>query len=159
MKCTRCGAEETKVLESRLASEGRSVRRRRVCRNCDHRFTTYEKEEELEIHIKKKDGHVQPYQREKVLRSIQIACQKRNIRLEEIEFMIRQLEIKLQEMGERIVHSRKLGDLIMESLYSLDKVAYIRFASVYKDFKDPNEFYKTLQSIAKNDEKNTPQNH
>ncbi|MFK7823901.1 MAG: transcriptional regulator NrdR [Oligoflexales bacterium] len=147
MKCIRCGCDETKVLESRLTNDGRSVRRRRICRNCENRFTTYEKEEILEIYIKKKDGHVQPYQREKALRSIQIACQKRKIKIEEIEFMLRRVEAKLQEIGERIVPSRQLGELIMEGLYKLDLVAYVRFASVYKDFTDPNEFYSILKSI------------
>ena len=147
MKCLRCSSEETKVLESRLTNDGRSIRRRRMCRQCNYRFTTYEREETLEFHIKKKDGHVQPYQREKALRSIQIACQKRAIKIEEIEFMLRQIEGKLQEMGERIVTSRQLGDLIMEGLNHLDQVAYVRFASVYKDFKDPNEFLAILKSL------------
>ena len=147
MKCLRCGCDETKVLESRLANDGRSVRRRRTCRNCENRFTTYEKEESLEVYIKKKNGHVQPYQREKALRSIQIACQKRKIKVEEIEFMLRRVESKFQELGERIVPSRRLGDLIMEGLNQLDLVAYVRFASVYKDFTDPNEFYLILKSL------------
>ena len=147
MKCTRCACDETKVLESRLTNDGRSVRRRRICRSCENRFTTYEKEETLEIHIKKKDGHVQPYQREKALRSIQIACQKRKIKIEEIEFMLRSVEAKLQELGERIVPSRQLGELIMAGLNNLDLVAYVRFASVYKDFTDPNEFYSILKSL------------
>ena len=95
LKCSRCGFDETKVLESRVAQDSRSIRRRRMCRNCDHRFTTYEKEETLEIHVKKKDGHVQPYHREKALRSIQIACQKRPVRIEEIEFMLRKVEANL----------------------------------------------------------------
>ena len=151
MKCMRCGCDDTKVLESRLASDGRSVRRRRICRKCDHRFTTYEKEETLEVHIKKKDGHVQPYQREKAMRSVQIACQKRNIKIEEIEFMLRKVEGRFQELGERVVSSRQLGDLIMEGLSQLDQVAYVRFASVYKDFKDPNEFYAILKSLNKTD--------
>lgn len=150
MKCILCGYEDTKVLESRLANDGKSVRRRRICRHCDHRFTTYEKEETLEIHIKKKDGHVQPYQREKALRSIQIACQKRKIKIEDIEFMLRKVEAKLQELGERIVTSRQLGDLIMAGLSTLDQVAYVRFASVYKDFTDPNEFATILKSLNKN---------
>lgn len=151
MKCMVCGCDDTKVLESRLAGDGRSVRRRRTCRNCDHRFTTYEKEETLEIHIKKKDGQVQPYQRDKAKRSVQVACQKRNIKIEQIEFMLRKVEIRFQELGERVISSRQLGDLIMEGLSLLDQVAYIRFASVYKDFKDPNEFYSILKSLNKTD--------
>lgn len=147
MKCLRCNCEETKVLESRVTNDGRSVRRRRVCRSCDYRYTTYEREDTLEFHIKKNDGHIEPYQREKALRSVQIACRKRSVKLEEIEFLLRHIEAKLQEMGERVVTSRLLGDLIMEGLNDLDQVAYVRFASVYKDFKDPNEFYAILKSL------------
>lgn len=147
MRCSRCGNEETKVLESRLSTDGRCIRRRRNCRSCDYRFTTYEKEETLVIHIKKKDGHIEPYQREKVIRSIQIACQKRPIKIEEMEFMLGQIESQLQEKGERIISSRQLGDFIMAGLNELDPVAYVRFASVYKDFKDPNEFYTLLKSL------------
>ena len=149
MKCMLCGCDETKVLESRLAGDCRSIRRRRMCRSCDHRFTTYEKEETLEIHIKKKDGHVEPYQRGKAMHSVQVACQRRDIRIEEIEFMLRKVEVRFQELGERTISSRQLGDLIMEGLSDLDQVAYIRFASVYKDFKDPNEFYAILKSLNK----------
>ena len=147
MKCLKCGYIETKVLESRLTTDGRSIRRRRLCRGCDFRFTTYEKEEMVEIHVKKRAGHVQPYQREKALRSIQIACQKRNVRIEEMEFMLRRVESRLQEIGERVLTSRQLGDLIMEGLIDLDSVAYVRFASVYKDFKDPQEFHSIIKSM------------
>lgn len=147
MRCSRCGNEETKVLESRLSTDGRCIRRRRNCRGCDFRFTTYEKEETFVIHIKKKDGHIEPYQRDKVIRSIQIACQKRPIKIEEMEFMLGHIESKLQEKGERIISSRQLGDFIMNGLNELDPVAYVRFASVYKDFKDPNEFYTLLRSL------------
>jgi transcriptional repressor NrdR len=147
MRCLRCGHNDTKVLESRLTNDGRCMRRRRACRNCDYRYTTYEREEMLEFLIKKKDGHVQPYSREKALRSIQIACQKRALKLEDLEGMLRKIEGRLQEQGERIVPSTQLGDMIMEGLYQLDQVAYIRFASVYKDFKDPKEFSATLQLL------------
>jgi len=147
MKCSLCGFEETKVLESRLAHEGKHIRRRRACRHCDYRFTTYEKEEIFVFHVKKKSGHLEIYQREKVLRSIQVACQKRPIRPEELDFAVAYLEKQVQDIGERIVTSRQLGDLIMERLHELDLVAYVRFASVYKDFKDTNEFYTTIKSL------------
>ncbi len=103
----------------------------------------------LEFFIKKKNGHVQPYSREKALRSIQIACQKRTLKLEDLEGMLRGIEGKLQEMGERIVPSAQLGEMIMAGLYQLDQVAYIRFASVYKDFQNPNEFHAILNSLNK----------
>lgn len=149
MKCSQCGSEDTKVLESRLGNEGRNIRRRRACRFCDYRFTTHEKEESFVFHVKKKAGHVEPYLREKALRSIQIACQKRPIKTEQLDFVVAYLEKQIQDLGERVVTSRQLGDLIMERLHELDLVAYVRFASVYKDFKDPNEFYTTLKALAR----------
>jgi len=148
MRCSKCGSEETKVLESRLTSDGRCVRRRRICRECDQRYTTYEREENFVFHIKKKNGQIQPFQRDKVLRSIQIACQKRNIRIEQIEFILGKVESIIYETEERVISSRKLGGLVMDKLYELDKVAYVRFASVYRDFKDPNEFYSLLKAIS-----------
>lgn len=147
MKCSKCGCEDTKVLESRLSTEGRHIRRRRACRQCDHRFTTYEREERLSFHVKKKDGFIEPYQREKALHSIQVACRKRPVRIEEIEFLLGQVESKVAEMGEKVIPSGRLGNLIMEGLSDLDQVAYIRFCSVYQDFKDPTEFASILSSL------------
>lgn len=148
MRCPKCGFDDTKVLESRLSEGGRSVRRRRSCVQCNHRFTTYEKEEVVVFSIVKKDGRSEPYQREKVFRSIQTACQKRPISYEQIDTLIAKLEKGIQESGVRTVASQKIGDLIMESLHGLDKVAYVRFASVYKDFKDPSEFMREIRSLA-----------
>lgn len=149
MKCPVCGFEDTKVLESRLSEGGRSVRRRRSCVACNHRFTTYEKEELFVFSIVKKDGRIEPYMREKLFRSIQIACQKRPINYDQIDAMIARMEKSIQESGERSVPSQKMGDLIMNSLHDLDKVAYVRFASVYKDFKDPSEFMAEIHSMDK----------
>lgn len=151
LKCARCGFDDTKVLESRLSSDGRSIRRRRQCRQCDARITTYEKEETQLFYIRKKDGRLEPYDRDKVLRSIQIACRKRDIRLEQMEFLLARVEAVLAESGERIVSSRRLGELILEGLGELDAVAYVRFASVYQDFKDPIEFYSILRSLRDKD--------
>ena len=147
MKCPKCQYDETKVLESRLASDGGSIRRRRTCRQCNYRFTTYEKVEELVFQIKKRSGHIQPYHRDKALRSIQIACQKRPIKLEQMEFALSQVERKIQEKGEKFVSSTEFGHLIMDTLQELDPIAYIRFASVYRDFDDPSEFLKILRSL------------
>jgi transcriptional repressor NrdR len=135
------------VLESRLSHEGRSVRRRRSCVACNHRFTTYEKEEEFTFSVLKKDGTIEPYFRDKALRAIQIASQKRPITVEQMELVVAKMEKTIQETGERSVPSRRIGDLIMEHLHGLDKVAYVRFASVYKDFKDPSEFMSEIQSL------------
>lgn len=148
MKCPQCAFEDTKVLESRLSHEGRSVRRRRSCVQCNHRFTTYEKEEEFSFQIIKKDGRVEPYLRAKATMSLQIACSKRPISMVQIEEMLDRLERTIQELGERTVPSQKLGDMIMEKLHEMDKVAYVRFASVYKDFKDPDEFLAELKGLS-----------
>jgi len=148
VKCPQCGFEDTKVLESRLSHEGRSVRRRRSCVQCNYRFTTYEKEEEFSFQVVKKDGRVEAYHRQKALRSLQVACSKRPISMEQIEEMMDRIERAIQEHGERTVPSQKLGDMIMEALHGLDKVAYVRFASVYKDFKDPDEFLAELKGLS-----------
>ncbi len=147
MKCPRCGLENTKVLESRLSHEGRAVRRRRSCLDCNYRYTTYEKEEELIFQIRKKDGRFEPYSRLKALKGLQIACQKRPVSLTDIEGLLANVERSLQEEGQRIVDSQRLGDLIMQFLRELDHVAYVRFASVYKDFKDPEEFIAELRAL------------
>ena len=143
----RCGYDETKVLESRISTDGKNIRRRRVCLKCEYRFTTHEREEHFTFHIKKRAGNIEPYQRDKALRSIQIACQKRQIRIDQMEFMLSKTEVSIQELGQKIISSRQLGSLILESLHNMDLVAYVRFASVYKDFKNPSEFYTILKSL------------
>lgn len=148
MKCPKCTNDDTKVLESRISHEGRSVRRRRECNSCAHRFTTYEKEEMFVFSIRKKDNRVEPYQRAKIMGAVQTACQKRPVSQEQLEMLIASVEKTIQENGERTVPSKKLGDLVMQSLNQLDKVAYVRFASVYKDFKDPLEFMQEIDSLA-----------
>jgi transcriptional repressor NrdR len=149
MKCPKCGSEDSKVLESRLTNSGRCIRRRRFCPNCKYRYTTYEKEELFIFSVKKRDGRVEAFQREKTICSIQTACQRRNLKVEQIEFMVGQVEKTVQEIGEKIISSRQLGDLVLQGLYYLDKVSYIRFASVYKDFKNLKEFYSAIKSIDK----------
>jgi len=148
MKCPQCAHEDTKVLESRLSLEGRSVRRRRSCPQCAYRFTTYEKEEEFVFHVQKKDGRIEPYQRAKLNRSIEVACQKRPITPDDIDSLIMKIERRLQDEGTRTVSSQALGSLVLAHLNDLDKVAYVRFASVYKEFKDPQEFVNELQSMS-----------
>lgn len=147
MRCPQCHNEDTKVLESRMNNDGRSVRRRRSCVQCNYRFTTYEKEEEFVFQIRKRDGRVEPYQRDKAARSIQLACQKRPVTIDQIEDLLLRLERKIQEDGERVIPSQKLGEMILESLHEMDKVAYVRFASVYKDFQDPQQFMNELKSL------------
>lgn len=147
MRCPECGHEDTRVLESRLSHEGRSVRRRRNCPDCGYRFTTYEREEEFFFQIRKRDGRVEPYIRDKAMRSLQVASQKRPITIDQLEGLLAKIERKIQDDGDRVVSSEKLGALILERLNELDKVAYVRFASVYKDFKDTDEFMRELVAI------------
>jgi transcriptional repressor NrdR len=147
--CPKCAFDDTKVLESRLSDGGRAVRRRRSCIACNHRFTTYEKEEVFAFSIVKKDGRIEPFQRDKMFRSIQTACQKRPVTYEQIDHLIAKIERQVQETGERTVDSQLIGDLIMRNLHEMDKVAYVRFASVYKDFQDPEEFMSEIQRLNK----------
>ncbi len=147
MRCPICQHEDTKVLESRISNEGKAMRRRRSCLACNYRFTTYEKEEELNIQVKKKDGRYESFSRDKLFRSIQIACQKRPVPIDAIDRIINRIEIKIQESGERIIPSEVLGDLTMHLLKDTDHIAYVRFASVYKNFKDVGEFVNETNSL------------
>lgn len=152
MRCPKCKFDDTKVLESRVAIDGQSIRRRRECRECEYRFTTYENLEEFVLQVRKRLGHIEPYSREKAIRSIQIACQKRPIPVDKLESMLTTIERTLEEKGIKIVESKTFGHMILESLGKLDQVAYVRFASVYKDFSDPNEFLEVLTSIIQKNE-------
>ncbi|MFK7872357.1 MAG: transcriptional regulator NrdR [Oligoflexales bacterium] len=143
MKCRQCGHLETRVLESRVQGDGLTTRRRRSCRRCDHRFTTYEREDDLTMQVRKRDGQLEPYYRTKALQSLQIACQKRPIRLEEMEHLMGRVEREVAKYGQ-VIDSRDLGEMMLKGLYDLDHVAYVRFASVYKDFKDLKEFRSIL---------------
>lgn len=147
VKCPKCENSETKVLESRVSHEGRSVRRRRSCLNCNHRFTTYEKEEELNFQVKKKDNRFEDFSREKLTRSMSTACIKREIPIDKIETIVAEVELHLRAEGERTVPSKKIGDIVMEKLRLIDHVAYVRFASIYKDFKDAQEFAEELKVL------------
>lgn len=147
MRCPECGHEDTRVLESRLSHEGRSVRRRRNCPDCNYRFTTYEREEDFVFQIKKRDGRIEAYTRDKALRSLQVACQKRPVTIDQLENMLAKIERTIQDEGDRVVPSEKLGAMILDRLTELDKVAYVRFASVYKDFKDTDQFLRELQLV------------
>lgn len=147
MFCPRCSHEDTKVIDSRLSTEGTSIRRRRACESCGYRFTTYEKEEPAEFQVQKKDGSYQPYLRQKALQSMEIACQKRRVSREKMESILAQMERQYFEAGERIIATRAIGDAIMLALRELDEVAYVRFASVYKAFKDADAFVRELRDL------------
>jgi transcriptional repressor NrdR len=147
MRCLFCGHIEDKVVDSRESREGDAIRRRRECLKCGRRFTTYERLEEVPILIVKKDGRREPFDRQKLLRGIMSACQKRPVPLAKLEEAARDIEAKLMELPDREVPSRQLGELVMDALKELDSVAYVRFASVYRDFKDLPDFVKALEVL------------
>jgi len=147
MKCPFCGEIENKVIDSRLSKDAHVIRRRRECLLCNRRFTTYEHIEEIPIMIVKKDGRREVFRREKVRSGMQRACEKRNISMDVIEEFIDNLERDLRETGKKEIPSQKVGELIMEALHKLDDVAYVRFASVYREFKDVNDFVSELRTL------------
>ena len=147
MKCPFCGEIENKVIDSRLSKDANVIRRRRECLLCNRRFTTYEHIEEIPIMIVKKDGRREVFKREKVRLGMQRACEKRNISMDVIEEFIDNLERDLRETGKKEIPSRKIGELLMEALHKIDDVAYVRFASVYREFKDVNDFVAELKTL------------
>ena len=147
MKCPFCNFGDTKVIDSRLGKEGNNIRRRRDCIKCERRFTTYERVEEILPLVVKKDGRRQTFDRLKVIAGIQRACEKRPVSISTIEKIVDQLERQLQESGEREVESSRIGKAVMDALHETDEVAYVRFASVYRQFKDINEFMAELKDI------------
>lgn len=147
MRCPFCGFEESKVIDSRPTDEGERIRRRRECLKCEKRFTTYEMIESLPIMVIKKDKSRQPFDREKLFNGIMRACEKRPVSIETVEMAIDDIELQIQNSLDREVPSDKIGELVMEKLRGIDEVAYIRFASVYRDFKDINSFLKELNAL------------
>lgn len=147
MHCPYCNATETKVIDSRLAAEGSQVRRRRECANCQERFTTFEMVEVVMPRIVKSSGKIEPYDGDKLRRSINLPIQKRPITIDETEAMISRVEKRIRQMGEREVSSKALGEIVMSELKNLDDVAYVRFASVYRDFQDIAAFQQELANI------------
>ena len=150
MRCTECQSSETKVLESRLIQEGASVRRRRECLKCDYRFTTYEREDRFQIRVEKNDGRFEDFRSEKLLKSVSIACQKRPVKPDQIEDLVHDIERELYSKGKKSIKSKTLGDMLISRMRDLDHVAYVRFASVYKDFKTPDEFISELRALRDN---------
>ena len=147
MRCPYCGEEETKVVDSRQADEGRSIRRRRECINCQKRFTTYETVETVPIMVVKRDGRRQPYDRNKIRNGLVRACEKRPVSLEEMDDLADSIEQNLQNAMVREVQTSEIGEMVMERLKPLDQVAYVRFASVYRQFKDINSFMAELNAL------------
>jgi transcriptional repressor NrdR len=147
MKCPFCGETNNKVIDSRLSKDGNVIRRRRECIDCSRRFTTYEHIEDIPVMIIKKDGRREVFNREKVRTGMQRACEKRKISMNVIEQFIENLERDLRETGEKEIPSSRIGQMIMDKLHELDDVAYVRFASVYREFKDVNDFVSELKSL------------
>lgn len=147
MKCPYCGEIDNKVIDSRLSKDGTVIRRRRECIDCGRRFTTYEHVEEIPIMIIKKDGRREVFNREKVRQGMARACEKRNISVETIEEFIDNLERDLKEIEDKEIPSSVIGEKIMAKLHELDDVAYVRFASVYREFKHVNDFFSELKKL------------
>ena len=147
MKCKYCGAIESKVIDSRQAEEGLSIRRRRECEACGKRFTTYERIEEINLMVIKKDKSREVFDREKVLRGIIKSCEKRNISLEQMEKIVDSMEKDLLNSMKREITSTEIGEMVMAHLRKLDEVSYIRFASVYKEFKDIDSFMAEIKTF------------
>lgn len=149
MRCPFCGHSESKVIDSRESKNGLSIRRRRECLSCERRFTTYEKIEEIPYMVIKKDGKRQRFDSQKLLQGLLKACEKRPVPLSELEEIVEEIEAMLQERPEKEIATSEIGRFVMERLKVLDKVAYVRFASVYREFKDVLEFKKELEVLLK----------
>ncbi|MCW2278866.1 transcriptional regulator NrdR [Heliophilum fasciatum] len=147
MQCFYCGHPESKVLETRAAEEGRTIRRRRECLTCNRRFTTLERVEEAPLIVRKKDGTLQAFDRHKLMSGLVKACEKRPIPLEQLEALVTALERDLRNRCEREVPTVQIGELVMERLRDVDEVAYVRFASVYRQFKDIGRFLEELEGL------------
>jgi transcriptional repressor NrdR len=147
LKCPYCAYLGTKVLDSRPANESKSIRRRRECEQCSRRFTTFEMVEETPLIVIKKDGSREEFSRDKILRGLIRACEKRPVSVETLEMMVSETEKSLRNTADAEVESRQIGELLMEQLFPVDEVAYVRFASVYRQFKDINMFMKELKSL------------
>ncbi len=148
MKCPFCDALEDKVVDSRMAKEGEVIRRRRECLSCKRRYTTYERVEESLPLVVKKDGRREPFDRSKIVAGLKKACEKRPISTATIEAVTDRIEKRIQEMGESEIPSRVIGEEVMKELHQLDQVAYVRFASVYREFKDIDQFMEELKALA-----------
>ena len=147
VKCPFCGFSDTKVLDSRPAGDGSSIRRRRECAKCSRRFTTYERLDELPLMVVKKDGRRELFDRQKLLTGFAKACQKRPISMDEMDAAASKIERRLRETTETEVDSRDIGELVMELLRGLDEVAYVRFASVYREFHDARSFVQEIEKL------------
>ena len=151
MHCPFCNTADSKVIDSRLAAEGCQIRRRRECTSCGERFTTFESYEVVMPRVTKSDGKNEPFDEAKMRRSLMHALQKRPVTQEQIETVLSDIHLKIRRLGERDVRSRTIGEIVMQSLFALDHVAYVRFASVYRDFQDIDAFHQEIANIRPNE--------
>lgn len=149
MRCPFCGNEETQVKDSRPTEDNASIRRRRSCPDCEQRFTTFERVQLREMTVLKSGGRKQPFDRDKIIKSMQVALQKRPVEIEKIEKVTTGIVRKLESQGEQEITSDQIGAEVMQALMELDEVGYIRYASVYKDFREPDDFNEFLDSVQK----------
>lgn len=147
MRCPKCGSSQDKVIDSREAREGQSIRRRRECMRCSYRFTTYEVVEREELRVVKRNGARQPFDRSKILSGIMKACEKRPVKMEQIEQLVDDIANELEEEGYREIPSTVIGAKLMQRLETIDHVAYVRYASVYRQFEDLGEFIDEIKSL------------
>lgn len=155
MKCPYCGKDNMRVIDSRPAEESNSIRRRRQCDACGKRFTTYEKIETIPLVVIKKDNNREPYDRSKIEAGILRACHKRPVSVDQITTLVNEVENRVFNMEEKEIPSHRIGELLMDRLKNLDQVAYVRFASVYREFKDVNTFMNELKKILDHDEQSS----
>ncbi|MAW59437.1 MAG: transcriptional regulator NrdR [Planctomycetes bacterium] len=156
MRCPYCKADNGRVIDSRSSADGFSIRRRRECLDCGRRFTTYERMEETPLRVVKKDGSRVPFDRSQILKGLLKACEKRPVSLEDLEQITTRIERALTEMFDREVGSKYIGQLVMDELKGLDQVAYVRFASVYREFKDVEQFVEELRPFLEGTAHGTP---
>lgn len=148
MKCRQCRHPETKVLESRESKDGLTIRRRRECQHCQVRFTTFERQEEQPLQVVKRDGSRELFDREKILRSLSMACQKRKVHLRDLEAVVEWVARSIAQTDEKEMTTAAIGELVLEALKVLDSVAYVRFASVYRAFSDVEDFADELKRLS-----------
>lgn len=147
MQCPNCHKNSSKVIDSRPTDEGRTIRRRRECENCEYRFTTFERVEQTPLLVIKNDGTREPFDREKILRGVAAAAQKRPVTSEQLDELVDHVENEIRKQGVSEISSKEIGKLVMNELVNVDDVAYIRFASIYRQFQDISGFMKTMKDI------------
>ena len=149
MKCPFCGYDDTKVVDSRSQDDNTVIKRRRLCEKCDNRFTTYEKVDTVPLIVVKRDGTREVFEKSKILNGIVKACNKRNISMSQMEILVDDIENVIMNSSSKEIYSEELGNMVMDRLKNLDEVAYVRFASVYRQFKDINTFMEELNKLLK----------